>query len=147
MPTGRTPAEKEYIRVAAGRFKEATKGKVFLRFQTCWCVPTLVHLARFSIGLYDRANRHTCFAARPAVDEGEDDRCDDLASSDEDHDDDHDSIKCPDDAGEVIQPSFVGEQGAAKAMVSSSRFLHLLHQLMPRLMGSQQGQRRKPTRQ
>jgi hypothetical protein len=48
MPTG-TP-EKEYIRVAAKRYKEAL-GKVF-RFESC--VPILVQLARFSLNRFKR---------------------------------------------------------------------------------------------
>jgi hypothetical protein len=66
MPTG-TP-EKEYIRVAAGRYKEA-KGKVF-RFETC--VPILVKLPRFSIGLH-KGTRNTSLAVRAAVEDDEDD--------------------------------------------------------------------------
>ncbi len=56
MPTG-TP-EKEYISVAAKRYKEA-QGKVF-RFEKC--VPTLVvQLARYSLHMFKR-NRSMCLA-------------------------------------------------------------------------------------
>jgi hypothetical protein len=63
MPTG-TP-EKEYIRVAAKRYKEAL-GKVF-RFENC--VPTLVQLARFSLNRFKR-NRTTCLAVRTGINPG-----------------------------------------------------------------------------
>jgi hypothetical protein len=55
MPTG-TP-EKEYISVAAKRYKEA-QGRVF-RFESC--VPTLVQLPRYSLNRFKR-NRTTCLA-------------------------------------------------------------------------------------
>ena len=55
MPTG-TP-EKEYISIAAKRYKEA-QGKVF-RFESC--VPTLVQLPRYSLNRFNR-HRTTCLA-------------------------------------------------------------------------------------
>jgi hypothetical protein len=63
MPTG-TP-EKEYIRVAAKRFKEAL-GKIF-RFESC--VPILVQLARFSLNRFKR-NRSLFLAFGTATDTG-----------------------------------------------------------------------------
>jgi hypothetical protein len=62
MPTG-TP-EKEYIRVAAKRCKEAL-GKVF-RFETS--VPILVQLARFSLNRFKRNSRgNTCLAVPTGI--------------------------------------------------------------------------------
>jgi hypothetical protein len=60
MPTG-TP-EKEYISIAAKRYKEA-QGKVF-RFESC--VPTLVQLPRYSLNRFNR-NRTTCLAVTPGT--------------------------------------------------------------------------------
>jgi hypothetical protein len=119
MPTG-TP-EKEYVRVAAGRYKEA-KGKVF-RFETC--VPILVQLPRFSIGLH-KGTRNTSLAVRAAV---EDDEEDDNLGSDEDEDEDDNMIDqcCVVDGGGI--PTSTTQQRESFSSVvsgatpSSSRFL------------------------
>jgi hypothetical protein len=106
MPTG-TP-EKEYIRVAAKRYKEAL-GKVF-RFETC--VPTLVQLARFSLNKFKR-NKSTCLAVPAAVSS--------TFSEDEDDDGSHyfeeEEQECPNNNLEEV------EDVTACPPVATGRFL------------------------
>ncbi len=64
MPTAGTPEKEEYISVAAKRWYNQARGKIF-RFQSC--VGTLVQLTRYSLHRFKR-NKSTCLAVTaPAV--------------------------------------------------------------------------------
>jgi hypothetical protein len=112
MPTG-TP-EKEYISVAAKRYKEA-QGKIF-RFESC--VPTLVQLARYSLHRFKR-NNSTCLAVSGGANSG--------ASLSDDDEEEEDGMVCDEDEDDNIDTEVTDASttvaAPASVSVAPGRFL------------------------